>query len=67
MVQTDLQAKGLELDILENNPIFFTEFKQKLCKEFQCSFPVYCPLLQYVNIKNFRWQVMWLWEFFVNT
>ena len=67
MLQTHLQAKGLQLDVLENNPIFFAAFKQKLYKEFQCSFPRYCPLLQYVNIKKFRWQVMWLWEFLVNT
>jgi len=67
MLQTYLQAKGLGLDVLENNPILFTAFKQKLYKEFQCSFPGYSPLLQYVNINNFRWQVMWLWEFLVNT
>jgi len=58
MLQTYLQAKGLGLDVLENNPILFTAFKQKLYKEFQCSFPGYSPLLHYVNIKNFRWQVM---------
>ena len=67
MLQTHFQTKGLELDILENIPIFFPAFKQKLYKEFQCSFPGYCPLLQYVNIKIFRWQVMSIWEFLVNT
>jgi len=45
----------------------FTAFKQKLYKEFQCSFPGYCPLFQDVNIRKFRWQVRWLWEFLVNT
>jgi len=67
MLQNHLQAKGLELDVIENNPILFTAFKQKLYKEFQCSFPGYIPLLQQVDIKSFRWQVMWLWEFLVNT
>ena len=67
ILQTYLQAKGLGLDVLENNPILFTTFKQKLYKEFQCSFPGYSPLLQYVNIKNFHWQVMCLWEFLVST
>jgi len=62
-----LQAKGLELDVLEDNLILFTAFKQKLHKEFQCSFLGYSPLLQQVDIKNFCWQVMWLWEFLVNT
>jgi len=66
MLQTYLQAKGLGLVVLENNPILFTAFKQKLYKEFQRSFPEYSPLLQYVNIKNFHWQVMCLWEFLVS-
>ena len=66
MLQIHLQTEGLELDVLENNPIFFT-FQQKLYKAFQCSFPRYCSLLQYINIENFRRQVMWLWEFLVNT
>jgi len=62
-----LQDKGLELKILEDNPIFFTMFKQKLYKEFQRSFQGYCPLLKYVNIKNFHGQVRCIWEFLVNT
>ena len=66
MLQTYLQAKGLELDVLEDNSIFFRALKQKLYKEFQCSFAGYCPLLQDVNITNFRWQVMLFWEFLVN-
>ena len=66
-LQTYLQAKGLELDVSEDNPILFTAFKQKLHKEFQCPFLGYSPLLQQVDIKNFCWQVMWLWEFLVNT
>ena len=66
-LQNHLQVKGLELDVLENNPIVFRAFKQKLYKEFQCSFLGFMPLLQHVDIKNFRWQVMWLWEFLINT
>jgi len=66
-LQNQLQAKGLKIDVLEQNPLFFEVFKQKLYKEFQSSFFWYCPLLQYVTIHNFQWQVMWLWEFLVNT
>jgi len=66
-LQTYLQVKDSEMDVLEDNPILFTAFKQKLYKEFQCLFPRYSPLLHHVNINNFRWQVMWLWEFLVNT
>jgi len=58
MLQTYLQAEGLGLDVLENNPILFTAFKQKLYKAFQCSFPGYSSLLHYVNNKNFHWLVM---------
>jgi len=37
-LQTHLQDKGLKLDILENNPIFFTAFKQKFIKNFSVHF-----------------------------
>jgi len=30
MLQTYLHAKGLGLEVLENNPMLFTAFKQKL-------------------------------------
>jgi len=66
-LQNQLQAKDLKIDVLEQNPLFFEVFKQKLYKEFQSSFFWYCPLLQYVTIHNFQWQVRWLWEFLVNT
>jgi len=66
-LQDQLQAKGLKIDVLEQNPIIFKVFKQKLFKEFQRSFFWHCPLLQYVTIHHFQWQVMWLWEFLVNT
>ena len=67
MLQTDLQSRGIGLEVLENNSMLFTAFKQKLYKEFQNSFFWDSPLLQYVTIHNFQWQVMWLWEFLVNT
>jgi len=66
-LQDQSQAKNLKIDVLEQNPLFFEMFKQKLYKEFQSSFFWYCPLLQYVTIYNFQWQVMLLWEFLVNT
>jgi len=47
-LQKQLQAKGLKIDVLEQNPLFFEMFKQKLYKEFQSSFSFfwYSPLLQ---------------------
>jgi len=42
-------------------------FKQKLYKEFQGSLFWYWPLVQYVNRHDVQWQVMWLWEFLINT
>ena len=42
-------------------------FKQKLYREFQGSLFWYWPLLEYVNIRDFQWQVMWLWKFVINT
>jgi len=66
-LQNHLQSKGLKLEVLEANPIFFKAFKQKLHKELRYSFPEYSSLLQYVDIHNFPWQVMYLWEFLVNT
>ena len=66
-LQNQLQDKDLKLEVLEANPIFFKVFKQKLHKEFRCSFPEYSSLLQYVHIYNLSWQVMYLWEFLVNT
>jgi len=66
-LQNHLQGNGLKLEVLEANPIFFKAFKQKLYKEFRYSFPEYSSLLQCVDIHNFPWQVMYLWEFLVNT
>ena len=67
ILQNQLQASGLKTDVLEPNPLIFEVFKQKLYKEFQSSFFWYCPLFQYVTIRNLQCQVMWLWEFLVNT
>ena len=66
-LQNQLQAKNLKIEVLEQNPLFFEMFKQKLYQEFQGSLFWYCSLLQYVNIQDFQWQVMRLWEFLVNT
>jgi len=62
-----LQTKKLKLDVLAQNPLFFEMFKQKLYREFQGSLFRYWPLLEYVNIRDFQWQVMWLWKFVINT
>jgi len=62
-----LQTKDLKIDVLEQNSLFFEVFKQKLYEEIQSSFFWHCPLLQYVTIRNFLWQVMWLLEFLENT
>ena len=66
-LQNQLQDKGLKLKVLEANPTFFKAFKQKLRKEFRGSFPGYSSFLQHIDIHSFRWQVMFLWEFLVNT
>ena len=66
-LQNHLQGKGLKPEVLEANPIFFKIFKQKLHKDFRCSFPEYSSLLQHVEVHNFPCQVMYLWEFLVNT
>jgi len=65
-LQDQLQTKGLGMAVLPQNPLLFKVFKQKLCSEFQNSFFWYCPL-QYVTRYHFQWQVMYLWEFLVNT
>jgi len=66
-LQDQLQAINLKVEVLTQNPLFFEMFKQKLYKEFQGCLFWYWPLLEYVNIRDFQWQVMWLWEFLVNT
>jgi len=44
-LQNQLQDKGLRLEILEANPVFFGAFKRELHKEFRCSFPWCSSLL----------------------
>jgi len=41
-------------------------FKQKLYSKFRDSFQAYRPLLELVNIKFYRWQVIRFWEYLVN-
>ena len=65
-MQFRLQTKSPGLEIIEENPILFTMFKQKLKDEFQDSFAKFYPLLKYVNIRYFKCQVKWLWELLLN-
>jgi len=66
VLEDHLQEKNLELEILDDNPLLFSVFKQKLYSKFRDSFQVYRPLLELVNIKFYRWQVTWFWEYLVN-
>ena len=66
-LKEQLQAKNVTIDVFKQNPMFFELFKQKLYQEFQGALLWYSPLLQYVNTCDFEWQVMWLWEFLINT
>jgi len=61
-----LQEKNLELELLDDNPVLFSVFKQKLYSIFRDSFQAYRPLLKLVNIKVYRWQVLWFREHLVN-
>jgi len=60
------QEKNLELELLDDNPVLFSVFKRKLYSKFRDSFQAYRPLLELVNIKFYRWQVSWFWEYLVN-
>jgi len=62
-----IASKKFEDKRFRTEPLFFEMFKQKLYKEFQNYFFWHSPLLQYVTIHNFQWQVMGLWDFLVNT
>ena len=46
--------------------MLFSVFKRKLYSKFQDSFQAYRLLLEFVNIKFYRWQVSWFWEYLVN-
>jgi len=66
LLETHLQEKNLGLEILDDNPVLFSMFKRKLYSKFRNSFQSYRPLHQLVNIKFYRWQVTWFWEYLVN-
>ena len=65
-LEDSLQEKNLGLEIMDDNPVLFSLFKRKLYSKFRDSFQLYRPLLQLVNIKFYRWQVTWFWEYLVN-
>jgi len=66
VLEDHLHEKNLGLEILDDNPVLFSVFKRKLYSKFRDSFQLYRPLLQFVNIKLYRWQVTWFWEYLVN-
>jgi len=66
VLEDHLQEKNLELKILDDNPVLFLAFKKNLYSNFQSSFQLYRPLLAFVNINQYRWQVTWFWEYLVN-
>jgi len=66
VLEDHLQEKNLELELLDDNPVLFLVFKRKMYSKFRDSFQAYRPLLELVNIKFYRWQVIWLWEYLVN-
>jgi len=66
VLKDHLQETNLELELLDDNPVLFSVFKRKLYSKFRDSFQVYRPLLELVNIKFYRWQVIWFWEYLVN-
>jgi len=67
VLHIQLQSKGLEIELTQNNPILFNMLKQKVYNEFRCSFPSYVSLLKIIDTKNFRWQLYWLWEYLINS
>jgi len=66
VLEDQLKEKNLELQILDDDPVLFSVFKRKLYSKFRDSFQAYRPLLELVNIKFYRWQVTWFWEYLVN-
>jgi len=67
VLQIQLQSKGLEIELIQNNPILFNMLKQQVYNEFRCSYPSYASLLKLKDIKNFRWQLYWLWGYLINS
>jgi len=66
VLEDHLQEKNLELELLDDNPVLFSVFKRKLYSIFRDSFQAYRPLLKLVNIKIYRWQVLWFRGHLVN-
>jgi len=64
-LQDQLQAKGLKIDVLQQNPILFKVLTETV-QGISALLLLVLPLLQYVTIHHFQWQVMWLWELLVN-
>jgi len=46
--------------------VLFSVFKRKLYGKFRDCFQANRPLLELINIKFFRWQVIWFREYLVN-
>ena len=67
VLQIQLRSKGLEIDIVRDNPILFNMLKQKGYNEFRRSLSSYIPLIKLIDIENFRWQLYWLWEHLINS
>ena len=61
VMEDHLREKNLGLEILDDNPLLFSVFKQKLYNKFCYSFQLYRPLLDLVNMTFYRWQVAWFW------
>ena len=66
VLEDQLKEKNLGIGILDDNPVLFSVFKRKLYSKFRDSFQAYRPLLEFVNIKFFQWQVTWFWGYLVN-
>ena len=64
VLEDHLQKKNLESELLDDNPALF--FWRKLYGEIRDSIQAYRPMRELVNIKFYRWQVTWLWEYLVN-
>jgi len=59
VLEDHLQEKNMELAILDDKPVLFSVFKRKLYSKFRDSFQAYRPLLELINIKFYRCQVIW--------
>jgi len=66
VLQAHLQETNLDLEILDANPVLFSVFKRWLYGKFRDPFQSYRPLLKFVNINYYHWQVTWFWELLIN-